>query len=1428
MIQEKTHKLFNLKKTDKYSQKHIQSMSKDLSADENLKKFKSHKSYNTTNSKNHKKMPSTIINGTKDNKIISINLNILPREKKNSYAREKMTDIKPTSSKKIFNNAFSPNSTAHSQILKNKTNWVKKNSNDANKTNYSMNSNINANNIKNITNNNINNKKPIMNKLLNDHSIQELETEENEIINDKNINNKNKANNNINNINVNINYNNNNTPKKKNNLKINENSFSINTYNLNNNLNTNNNLNRELLIYSKKGYKEKVLEIISQDNLDINYQNENGWTALHYACDEGNLKIVEILIKAHSNINIKNNDKKTPLHISVTRGYFDITKLLVENGGDLTAIDNEKNNIIHICSIYGYNELLTYLLNKNSSLVYSKNLFGSTPLNLAKKKETKSIIEKFMKINPPLTSRKKSKKAMSHNNNVFNNHINPNYLNSNDPISKIKIHKTNQNQIKALMIPINKYNYKNIGNLININNDKNKYNSKAKFENIIKINNKINNSNNRYKNNENFSPSPSDNKINTNVKYNPKNANTSSSCKKKIIFNINLAENSNSLYTSKDINIFHYNTASQNKKNSKGQFNVTYNSPIKSKNSKDAFNKNKNININSNIKNNIGKKLNTIIKIEKNSNDKTLSNSNAKKISNKSKSKFDINIKKNLLNNISNFKSNININNSTNININNLKKKKSKPSNANYLNQKQKSKLIQKESKTALNNQNNILSNTISKSINNNQNNAMHYLTSHRTISLPGFMENKSKNKDKNINQNNAVIENNQSINNNINNSAIQNKNKSKNKKTKSDLTNENIHKNNKNSALKPKTNININENVVTVNKFNKNMSAYKIANNKISLNNNSINNNNNLNNNVAFDYNEQKLKLTEEKGSFKIGQIYTDEEENNFIEDLDEEELTNNNIKNSNNTNTNILINDSNNTNILINDSNSVITNEKDKDKEKNKDKDKEKDKEKNSKKENQIKYNTNKASQRPSNKNDSSYFNINNTSSSYKKNTNTNNTGLDDTNSKIINNFDYNDNNENISNFSNNNNNNNNINNKDNHANINTNNNESKDNNLHSSDIENEYFNNVDENSESNDYDSEDNNNNTNPKEKIGPSNFICLALLGQGSFGEVYLVQEKNTLNYYAMKVLDKKRIEKQNIFKYAMTERNVLSIINFPFIVKLNYAFQTKEKLFLLLDYCPGGDLSKQLQIQTRFSEDKAKFYICEITLALGELHKKDIIFRDLKPDNIVIDKEGHAMLTDFGLSREGVNEKHIAKSFCGSIAYLAPEMLSRTGHGKAVDWYLLGVCFYEMLVGIPPYFSNNQEQIFKNIEKAELFIPNFVSKKAQKFLRDLLKKDPVNRLGSKRDVEEIKEHPYMNGVDWDKVLKRQYIPPPIIQKSNYLNFFEQPKIFMDNNNKNGENNKNIGPNYKNEQGNIYEGWSFVMGPGKNTENENENK
>ena len=164
---------------------------------------------------------------------------------------------------------------------------------------------------------------------------------------------------------------------------------------------------------------------------------------------------------------------------------------------------------------------------------------------------------------------------------------------------------------------------------------------------------------------------------------------------------------------------------------------------------------------------------------------------------------------------------------------------------------------------------------------------------------------------------------------------------------------------------------------------------------------------------------------------------------------------------------------------------------------------------------------------------------------------------------------------------------------------------------------------------------------------------------------------------------------------NLVKYAKTERDVLTYVKHPFIVGLKYAFQTPEKLFLLLDYAPCGNMSRTLQRDKRFDEDRAKVYLGEILLAIEDLHKRDIIFRDLKPDNIVFDEDGPALLTDFGLSKEGIMNNSAAKSFCGSPAYLAPEMLKRAGHGKSVDWYLLGVLFYEMVVGIPPYYSNNK-------------------------------------------------------------------------------------------------------------------------------------
>ena len=331
----------------------------------------------------------------------------------------------------------------------------------------------------------------------------------------------------------------------------------------------------------------------------------------------------------------------------------------------------------------------------------------------------------------------------------------------------------------------------------------------------------------------------------------------------------------------------------------------------------------------------------------------------------------------------------------------------------------------------------------------------------------------------------------------------------------------------------------------------------------------------------------------------------------------------------------------------------------------------------------------------------------------------------------------------------------------------------------------------------------------NTTSPSiEHISPSNFICLAQLGKGSFGEVYLVQKIDSSEKYAMKVLRKERIMGQNLLKYALAERNVLSLSNHPFIVKLNYAFQSATKLYFVMEYCPNGDLAKHLLFEKRFKEPRAKFYICEVILALENLHKRDVIFRDLKPDNVMLDEEGHCKLTDFGLSKEGVKENVYAKSFCGSVAYLAPEMLKKQGHGKAVDWYLLGVLFYEMLVGITPYFTTRKEDLFYNIENAELKIPNFVTKDAADLLKKLLERNPNKRLGGcGRDAEEIKEHPYFKDVDWKKVYEKKIKVPNFVNyMKKTIKYYNKPKLFANDDFINRTEDQNM-PD-------LLKGWSFI--------------
>lgn len=232
---------------------------------------------------------------------------------------------------------------------------------------------------------------------------------------------------------------------------------------------------------------------------------------------------------------------------------------------------------------------------------------------------------------------------------------------------------------------------------------------------------------------------------------------------------------------------------------------------------------------------------------------------------------------------------------------------------------------------------------------------------------------------------------------------------------------------------------------------------------------------------------------------------------------------------------------------------------------------------------------------------------------------------------------------------------------------------------------------------------------------------SSFDILATLGSGSFGKVYKVKLKNTNQIFAMKVINKKYLIKNQQLRYAVTECNVLKLLNHPFIIKLHYAFQTPDHLYMILDYCPGGDLSYHI-VKNLFEEDEAQFFIAELILAVEHLHSHDIIYRDLKPENILIDGDGHIKLADFGLAKEGVGNDRTTQSFCGSPAYLSPEMVNRRGVGKSADIYGIGAVLYEMISGTPPFYANDLGTMYRNIAKSKLMMHDYFSPELQNLLK----------------------------------------------------------------------------------------------------------
>jgi serine/threonine protein kinase len=279
---------------------------------------------------------------------------------------------------------------------------------------------------------------------------------------------------------------------------------------------------------------------------------------------------------------------------------------------------------------------------------------------------------------------------------------------------------------------------------------------------------------------------------------------------------------------------------------------------------------------------------------------------------------------------------------------------------------------------------------------------------------------------------------------------------------------------------------------------------------------------------------------------------------------------------------------------------------------------------------------------------------------------------------------------------------------------------------------------------------------------KQTVTKDDFELLTVIGKGSFGKVMQVRKKDDGKIYAMKVLRKDTIIARKQVTHTKSEKNILMKIQHPFIVNLNYAFQTKDKLYMILDYINGGELFFHLKKEGRFAEARVKLYAAEIAAALDHLHNLDIVYRDLKPENILLDSEGHICITDFGLSKQ-IEKSEGTTTFCGTPEYLAPEVLKGQGHGTAVDWWSLGTLLFEMLTGLPPFYAQNVNVMYTKILSGELRFPSYISDNAKSLLEGLLTRDPEERLGAKGGTE-VKHHPWFADIDWDKLLKKEIDPP----------------------------------------------------------------
>ncbi|TMW65348.1 hypothetical protein Poli38472_007990 [Pythium oligandrum] len=276
----------------------------------------------------------------------------------------------------------------------------------------------------------------------------------------------------------------------------------------------------------------------------------------------------------------------------------------------------------------------------------------------------------------------------------------------------------------------------------------------------------------------------------------------------------------------------------------------------------------------------------------------------------------------------------------------------------------------------------------------------------------------------------------------------------------------------------------------------------------------------------------------------------------------------------------------------------------------------------------------------------------------------------------------------------------------------------------------------------------------------EPVSLSDFEIIKLIGRGACGRVKLVRKKHGSDegsLYAMKAIKKKLVIQRGLVEATNAERRILDRINHPYVATLCYAMQTDAKLYLLSKYYPGGNLLDQMRLARRFPEDRTRLYAAEVALAIHHLHQNNIIYRDLKLENVLVGSDGHVALTDFGMSKENMGIDGRTSTFVGTYQMMAPEVFTGKSYSRMVDWWALGVMVYEMIDGRTPFNAKTNKLIKERITNVDLkFSPRF-TEDARDFVSRLLTKSEHDRLGAgPHGFEHIKRHPWFRGIDWERV------------------------------------------------------------------------